>query len=100
MNGVLKSSLILAMMALIFGCAAKPMDYAFNKKVDQLKIGMTTQQVRTIFPEMKYVGKAGTSTTYQYRKKDYRGISTVGIVEYKAMFVFRNNRLVRFQTGR
>jgi hypothetical protein len=100
MNSILRLGLLTTIALFIFGCAMKPMDHAFNKKVEQVKIGMTISQVRAIFPEMKRVGPAGSSTTYQYRKKDYRAISTLGIVEYKATFVFNRNRLVKFNTGK
>ena len=78
------------------GCAFKPMDYEHNLKLEQVETGMSVEEVKTIFPSMKFSGGDASQEVYTFSETDYRAISSVGIIYRTVTFTFEGGNLIKW----
>ncbi len=92
---ILIQSFLLCLGLTMSGCAFKPMDYEHNLKLEQVKTGMSVEEVKTIFPSMKFSGGDASQEMYTFSETDYRAISSVGIINRTVTFLFEDGRLIK-----
>lgn len=93
-NKSFKYYLLIILTAItLTGCGFKPMDHEHNTRLEKIKIGMSVQQVKHIFPKLKHVSHHGAIQTYTYTENDYRAISFSGVVTRKVTFKFKHGKL-------
>lgn len=93
---LLIQSLLLCLGLAMSGCAFKPMDHEHNLKLEQIKTGMSLEEVKTIFPSMKFSGGDASREVYTYSETDYRAISSIGIIKRTVIFTFKGGRLIEW----
>ncbi|MDA7922579.1 hypothetical protein N9B73_12575 [Verrucomicrobiales bacterium] len=93
---ILIQSFLLCLGLTMSGCAFKPMDYEHNLKLEQVKTGMSVEEVKTIFPSMKFSGGDASQEMYTFSETDYRAISSVGIINRTVTFFFEDGRLIKW----
>jgi len=72
------------------------MDHEHNFKLEQVKTGMSVEEVKAIFPAMKHSGGGASQEVYTFSETDYRAISSVGIITRTVTFVFTNGKLIKW----
>ena len=78
----------------------KPMDHHYNARLEKIKIGMTVQQVRAVFPSLTRVSQVGGTQVYRYTEHDMRAISFVGVMKRTVTFHFKRGRLINWSSNR
>ncbi len=83
-------------MLTLAGCGFKPMDHEHNLKLEQVKTGMSLEEIKAIFPSVKYSRGDLSQQVYTFRETDYRAISSIGIVTRTVTFVFTDGKLTEW----
>jgi len=89
-------SLLFVFALTLGGCGFKPMDHEHNLKLEQVKTGMSLDEIKAIFPSIKYSGGDDAQQVYTFSETDYRAISSVGIITRTVTFIFRGDRLAQW----
>lgn len=93
---LLIQSFLLCLGLTMSGCAFKPMDHEHNLKLEQLKTGMSIEEVKTVFPSMRFSGSDASREVYTFSETDYRAISSVGIINRTVTFIFEGGLLIKW----